>query len=160
MNLPLTIGIVLLVIIGLAIAIEFNRGRSKKLRRQRAAIAPPRRSLHLEKRMVAAFEGPRKTYGDVFAEFSIWRQVDNTRMEVRTKGGWTLLNLFTRSMIVRHLWKTLAGLVNGNVHVNVDLGSRHAMVWTAAQTEQFDDQGVQPPWIPVKGRAGTLISGP
>jgi hypothetical protein len=110
--------------------------------------------------MVSAFEGPRKTYGDIFAEFSIWRQLDNTRMDVRTKGGWSLLNLFTRSLIVRHLWQTLEGLVSGTVLVNVDAGSKDAILWTEAQTAKFNDCGVLAPWVPVKGRAGTLISGP
>lgn len=160
MNVPLTIGIVLLVIVSLAIAVEFNRDRARKRRRHRAAIAPPRRSQHLEHRMISAFEGPRKTYGDIFAEFSVWRQLDNTRMDVRTKGGWKVLNLFTRSLIVRHLWQTLEGLVSGTVHVNVDAGTRDAMLWTDEQTEKFNDCGVLAPWVPVKGRAGTLISGP
>jgi hypothetical protein len=160
MNLPLSIGILILVIISLGIGIELGRMRSTKRRRQRARIAPPRRSPHLEKRMVAAFAGPRKTYGDVFAEFSIWRQAENTRMDVRTKGGWLLLNLFTRSLTVRHLWQMLETLVNGTVVVNVDYGTRDAMVWTEKQTDEFNDCGVLAPWVPIKGRVGTLISGP
>jgi hypothetical protein len=160
MNLPLTIGIAVLVIITLAIVIEMGRSRSKKLRRQKAAIAPPRRSQHLERRMVSAFAGPRKTYGDCFAEFSIWRQMDTTRMDVRTKGAWLVLDLFTRSMTVRYLWQMLDALVKGPVTVNVDLGSRDAMVWSKAANDAFNDKGVVPPWIPVKGRVGTLISGP
>lgn len=160
MNLPLTIGIAVLVIISLAIAVEMGRTRSKKLRRQKAAIAPPRRSQHLERRMVAAFAGPRKTYGDCFAEFSIWRQLDTTRMDIRTKGAWHVLDLFTRSMTVRYLWQALDGLVKGPVTVNVDMGSRDAMVWSQAANDAFNDKGVVPPWVPVKGRVGTLISGP
>ena len=159
MNLPLTLGIILLVAIGLAIAIEFGRMRSVKRRRLRAASAPPRRLQHLEKRMLSAFAGPRKEYGDCFAEFSIWRQSEHTRMDVRTKGDWQLLNVFTRSLIIRHLWQTLQGFVKGTVLVQVDFGSPGAILWNAAQTERFDDKGVVPPWIAGKGRAGTLISG-
>jgi hypothetical protein len=160
MNLPLAIGIAVLVIISFAIANEMGRMRTKTVRRQRASIEPPRRSQHLEKRMVSAFAGPRKTYGDCFAEFSVWRQAENTRMDVRTKGGWHVLDLFTRSMTVRYLWQALDGLVKGPVTVNVDLGSRDAMVWSKAANDAFKDKGVVPPWIPVKGRVGTLISGP
>jgi hypothetical protein len=143
MNLPLAIGIAVLVIISFAIANEMGRMRTKTVRRQRASIEPPRRSQHLEKRMVSAFAGPRKTYGDCFAEFSVWRQAENTR-----------------SMTVRYLWQALDGLVKGPVTVNVDLGSRDAMVWSKAANDAFKDKGVVPPWIPVKGRVGTLISGP
>ena len=159
MNLPLTLGVILLVVIGLAIVVEIGRMRAIKHRRLRAANAPPRRALHLEKRMLAAFAGPRKEYGDCFAEFSIWRQSDGTRMDVRTKDDWQLLNVFTRSLIVRHLWQTLAGFVKGTVLVRVDFGTPRQMLWNAAQTEHFDDKGVVPPWIAAKGRAGTLISG-
>jgi len=160
MNLPLTISILLLFVISLAIAIDVDRLRSKKRRRRRALIAPPRRSAHLEKRMLAAFDGPRKTYGDCFAEFSIWRQLDNTRMDIRTNSAWLTLNLFARSLTVRHLWQMLEGLVHGTVIVNVDLGSKHAMIWTETHTDQFNDCGILAPWIPIKGRVGTLISGP
>jgi hypothetical protein len=144
----------------LAVGIELGRARSKQRRRRRAADAPPRRSAQLEKRMVAAFAGPRKAYGDCFAEFSVWRQLDTTRMDVRTKGEWLRLDLFTRSLTVRHLWQMLADLVNGPVIVSVDLGSRNAMLWTAQHTAEFNDCGVLAPWVPVRGRAGTLLSGP
>ncbi len=161
MNLTLTIGLILLVFLGLAIAIEVSRLNAKKRRRKRASLAPPRRSQHLEKRMVAAFAGPRQTYGDCFAEFSVWRQLDSTRMDVRTRGPWQALNAFTRSLIVRHLWQTLEGLVHGSVLVSVDSGSRDAILWTAEKTAEFNDCGVVAPWIPKKGgRVGTLISGP
>ena len=99
-------------------------------------------------------------YGDIFVEFSVWRQSDNARMDVRTRGEWEVLNVFTRSLIVRHLWQTLAELVKGTAVVRIDLGSPNAMVWSAAQTEAFDDKGVAAPWMPARGRAGTLISGP
>lgn len=159
MNLTLELGIITLLVVALGIAIEVARLRSRKNRLKRAEGAPARRSPHLEKRMVAAFDGPRREYGDCFAEFSVWRQADHTRMDVTTKGEWRLLNLFTRSLIVRHLWQTLQGLVKGAVLVRVDFGAPGAMLWNAAQTEHFDDKGITPPWVPVKGRAGTLISG-
>ena len=161
MNLTLTIGIILLVFAGLAIVIEVSRMNAKKRKRKRASAAPPRRSPHLEKRMVAAFAGPRQTYGDCFAEFSVWRQLDNTRMDVRTRDAWQVLNAFTRSLIVRHLWQTLEGFVHGTVLVSVDSGSPDAILWTAEQTAAFNDCGVVAPWLPTKGgRVGTLMSGP
>jgi hypothetical protein len=160
MNVPLTVGIVLLIVISFAIAIEMNRLQSTKRRRLRTSTAPPRRSPHLEKRMIAAFSGPSSIYGDCFAEFSIWRQSDNTRMDVKTRAAWQVLNVFTRSLILRHLWQTLAGFVKGTILISVDAGTSHAIMWSAKETEQFNDCGVRAPWLPSKGRVGTLISGP
>ena len=160
MNLPLTFGIIVLAVVSLAIVIELTRVRSRRRRRLRATTAPPRRSKTLERRMLEAFTGPRKVYGDLFAEFSVWRQSENARMDVRTRGDWQVLNVFTRSLIARHLWQTLADLVKGTAVVRVDLGTPDAIVWNATATERFNDEGVVPAWVPVKGRVGTLISGP
>jgi len=160
MNLQLTIGAIVLIVVGLAIVAEVYRLRSTKSRRRPGSNAPVRRSAQLEKRMVAAFEGPRKHYGDCFAEFSVWRQPESTRMDVRTKHAWQLVDKFYRSMIVRHLWQSLAELVKGPVVINVDKGAPYALVWTEAETAKFNDRGVVAPWVPAKGRVGTLLSGP
>jgi hypothetical protein len=159
MNLPLTLGVSVLAIVVLAIVIELSRVHSRRRRRLKATNAPPARSKQLERRMLEAFTGPRKVYGDLFAEFSVWRQAENARMDVRTRSDWGVLNVFTRSLIVRHLWQTLASLVKGTAVVRIDLGTPDAIVWNAAQNERFDDKGVVPAWVPAKGRVGTLISG-
>lgn len=160
MNLTLLAGLAVLAVVALGIAIEVYRLRSSKRRRRRAAQGPPRRLPHLERRMADAFSGPRASFGDCFAEFSIWRQSDTTRMDVATKRTWHTLNAFTQSLIVRHLWRSLAQFAKNTVLVQVDPGTQHAIVWSAASTQQFDDKGVPEPWMPAKGRVGTLISGP
>jgi hypothetical protein len=159
MNIPLTVGLVLLAIIGLAIVIEFNRERTKKRRRRALLTAPPKRSVHLERQMLKAFAGPRENYGDCFAEFTIVRQPDTTRMNVTTRGAWQFLGVFTRRLIIRHLWTSLRALAKGHVLVCVDLGAPDAVIWTSKETEEFNDCGVVAPWVAAKGRAGTLISG-
>jgi len=159
-NLTLAVGTFVLAFVVLGIAIEVQRLRAAKRRRKQAALAPPRRMPQMERRMADAFSGPRAIYGDCFAEFSIWRQSETTRMDVSTKTAWQALNKFTRSLIVRHLWRSLAKFASKSVLVHVDPGTPHAIVWTAQTNAQFDDGGVKEPWVPAKGRVGTLISGP
>jgi hypothetical protein len=158
-NLTLALGIVVLAVIGLGIAIEVYRLQSAKRRKRRAATGPARRSLHLERRMADAFRGPREAYGDIFEGFSVMRLADTTQMDVNTKGPWLTLNVFTRSLIIRHLWRSLEKLARNTVTVRVDPGSPGAMVWTAKQTAEFNDGGKMEPWAPARGKAGTLISG-
>jgi hypothetical protein len=158
-NLTLELSIVVLVVVGIGIAIEVNRLAASRRRKQRASSAPARRSYHLERHMAEAFRGPRKAYGDVFAGFSVMRQANTTQMDVSTKGPWQSLNLFTRSLIVRHLWRSLEKLARNTVTVRVDPGAPGSMLWTAKQTAEFNDGGKMEPWAPARGRAGTLISG-
>jgi hypothetical protein len=158
-NLTLELGIVVLVVIGLGIVIEVYRLAAAKRRKRRAAALPARRSPHLERRLAEAFRGPREAYGDVFAGFSVMRQADMTQMDVSTKGPWQTLNLFTRSLIIRHLWRSLEKLARNTVTVRVDPGAPGSMLWTAKQTAEFNDGGKMEPWAPARGRAGTLISG-
>jgi hypothetical protein len=158
-NLTLALGIVVLVVIGIGIVIEVYRLAAAKRRKRRAAATPARRSPHLERRMAEAFRGPREAYGDVFAGFSVMRQADMTQMDVSTKGPWQTLNLFTRSLIVRHLWRSLEKLARNTVTVRVDPGAPGSMLWTAKHSTEFNDGGKMEPWAPARGRAGTLISG-
>jgi hypothetical protein len=158
-NLTLELGIVVLVVMAIGIGIEVYRLAAAKRRKRRAAMGPARRSPHLERRMADAFRGPREAYGDVFAGFSVMRVADTTQMDVATKGPWQTLNLFTRSLIVRHLWRSLEKLARNTVTVRVDAGAAGAMLWTAKQTAEFNDGGKMEPWAPARGKAGTLISG-
>jgi hypothetical protein len=158
-NLTLELGIVVLIVIGVGITIEVYRLATAGRRKRRVAMGPPRRSPHLERRIAEAFRGPREAYGDVFAGFSVMRVADTTQMDVATKGPWQTLNLFTRSLIVRHLWRSLEKLARNTVTVRVDPGAPGSMLWTAKQTAEFNDGGKMEPWAPARGKAGTLISG-
>ena len=158
MNVTPTAGIVLLAVVLLGI-IEVYRLRSHKRRRE-AALALTRRLPQLERRMTDAFSGPRAVYGDLFAEFSIWRHAETTRMDVATRDPWLTLNAFTQSLILRHLWRSLANFARSSVLVQVDPGTPRALVWSATSTENFNDGGNLEPWAPAKGRVGTLLPGP
>lgn len=157
MNVQMLVGLAVLCAVVLAISIELGRIRTQKRKRKRAAIAPPVRRPQLERRMVEAFSGPRRSFGECFTEFSVWRQFDITRMDVKTNDTWSALNTFTRSLVVRHLWRALQRLAHGQVVVSVDAGGPREVMWTADTA--FNDHGVAEPWAPAKGRAGTLISG-
>jgi hypothetical protein len=159
MNVPLAVGVAVFCAIALGIAIELARLRAAKRRRARVMSKAPQRSMHLEREMAPAFKGPRSAYGECFARFSIWRHFDTTRMEIWTSGPWEALNLFTRSLILRHLWLSLVTLTKTQVVISVDAGAPNAMVWNAQMNEQFKDGGVPAPWARATGRAGTLISG-
>jgi hypothetical protein len=159
MNVPITLGAVALFVVAVGIAIEISRGRERARRRKRYSLAPPKRRPHLERRMLTAFAGPRRSYGECFTQFSVWQQFETTRMDVSSAGPWLALNLFTRSLIVRHLWSMLQRFSKSTVVVYVDAGAPEAMIWNQESTDQFNDCGVQEPWAPAKGRAGTLISG-
>jgi hypothetical protein len=159
-NLTLTAGLFLLAVVLLGIGIEVYRLRSRKRRRRKVAQAPPRRLPQLERRMADAFSGPRAVYGDLFAEFSVWRHAETTRMDVATRDPWLALNAFTQSLILRHLWQSLSNFARNTVLVHVDPGTPRAIVWSAVSTENFNDGGKLEPWAPAKGRVGTLISGP
>ena len=158
MNLTLELGIVVLVVIGLGIAIEVYRLSAAKRRKRRAASGPARRSPHRApdgRRLPRTARGVRRC---VF-RLSVMRVADTTQMDVATKGPWQTLNLFTRSLIVRHLWRSLEKLARNTVTVRVDPGAPGSMTWTVKQTAEFNDGGVPDPWSPAKGRVGTLISG-
>ena len=100
--------------------------------------------------MRAAFEGPRAEYGDIFVSYMVWRRERETRLELFAGDPWLSLNEFTRSLIVRHLWRTLEALAKGSV-VIVDSPSQQ---WTKQIDEQFDDNGMDP-WgtTPAYGRS-------
>jgi hypothetical protein len=127
---------VLLLMIVIEIAIVRARNRPKKVQLHRHA----RRQVLLEDRMHAALVGPRQQYGEVFASFMIWRQGRETRMELYANDPWLALNEFTRSLVVRHVWRALERMAGGSVVV-VDQPPQE---WSAAIDKTFDDRGIDP----------------
>jgi hypothetical protein len=109
----------------------------------------PRRQPVLEERMRSAFEGPRQDYGEIFVSYAVWRRENQTRLELFSGDPWLQLNEFTRSIIVRHLWRALEALVQGSVVV-VDAPQQ---MWTAEINLKFDDKGIDP-WKPGAPRSG------
>ena len=127
--------------IGLMIVVELMILQSRKKPKKRAvAHRHARRQPLLEDRMRDALEGPRAQYGEIFTSYMIWKKENETRMELFTGDPWLGLNAFTRSLVVRHLWRTLEKLSKGSVVV-VDSPPQQ---WTAEIDEAFDDQGIDP----------------
>ena len=105
--------------------------------RARARRRAPQRSYELEARIKTVLNGPRRKYGDIFTEYSVWRLESETRLELTAGDPWRKLNAFTRSLVVRYLWRVLEGLSGGAVVV-VD---EPRQVWDEDVDSGFHDQG-------------------
>jgi hypothetical protein len=141
---PLVLASAVLFALVVMIAVEVLRLRAGARRpKVRHRHRHPRRQEVLEDRIRGAFDGPRELYGDIFVNYMIWRRETETRLELFAGAPWLLLNEFTRSLVVRHLWRALEALVQGSV-VIVDTPSQQ---WSKAIDARFDDRGVDP-WNP------------
>jgi len=129
-----------LLALALMIAVEILRLRAVSRRLPRRISRHPRRQPLLEDRIRDAFLAPVNQYGEIFTSFMIWRRERETRLELATGDPWHLLNEFTRSLVVRHLWRALERLANGSV-VIVDSPLQR---WSKEIDEKFDDQGIDP----------------
>ncbi len=128
--------VVLLLMIGIEIAVL--RGRKRKARRTIHRHA--RRQPLLEERMHDALDEPQTQYGEIFTSFTVWKRDQETRMELFTGPPWMQLNEFTRSIVVRHIWRALEKLAKGSV-VAID---SPPMEWSAQTDQAFDDRGIDP----------------
>ena len=133
------------------IVIEVLRLRAGSRMKTRVPQRVPRRQPILEDRIRSAFEGPRAQYGEIFVNYTIWRRDNETRLELFSGDPWLRLDLFTRSLVVRHLWRALEALAQGTVVV-VDAPAQQ---WSKEIDAKFNDTGVDP-WGP---RTPTLGSG-
>jgi hypothetical protein len=132
-----------LLALALMIVIEVVRLYAGKRIKVRARKQRPRRQLVLEERIRSAFEAPRAQFGEIFVSYTIWRRENETRLELFSGDPWLRLNEFTRSLVVRHLWRALEALVAGAI-VIVDAPAQQ---WSKAIDAKFDDKGVDP-WGP------------
>lgn len=132
-----------LLALALMIVIEVGRLRANGRKRARVRHRQPRRQPLLEDRIRTAFDGPREQYGEIFVSYMIWRREQDTRLELFTGDPWLKLNEFTRSLVVRHLWRALETLTKGSV-VIVDSPPQQ---WSSEIDEKFDDNGYDP-WGP------------
>ncbi len=136
---------------GLLLVIVIEMRRSRAGPRVKVRHRHPRRQPALEDRIRSAFDAPRAQFGEIFVSYVIWRRENETRLELAAALPWTRLNEFTRSLVVRHLWRALETLVQGAV-VIVDQPPQQ---WSQTIDKDFDDHGVDP-WGP---RPPTLGSG-
>ncbi len=126
----------LLLMIGIELAIM----RSRKRPQRRYAHRHARRQPLLEDRMRGALDEPQAQYGEVFTSYMIWKRDQETRMELFTGDPWMQLNEFTRSIVVRHIWRALEKLAKGSVVV-IDQPPQE---WSAQIDQAFDDRGIDP----------------
>ena len=141
---PLVLASIVLAALVVMIVAEILRLRAAARRpKVRRRHRHPRRQEVLEERIRGAFDGPREQFGDIFVNYMVWRRETETRLELFAGDPWLRLNEFTRSLVVRHLWRALEALVQGSV-VIVDRPSQH---WSKTIDAAFDDRGVDP-WGP------------
>jgi hypothetical protein len=126
----------LLLMIGIELAVIRSRKRPQKRYVHRHA----RRQPLLEDRMRGALDEPHAQYGEVFTSYMIWKRDQETRMELFTGDPWLQLNEFTRSIVVRHVWRALEKLAKGSVVV-IDQPPQE---WSAQIDRAFDDRGIDP----------------
>jgi hypothetical protein len=136
---PLIAAIALAALL-LMIGIELAVIRSRKRPQKRSVHRHARRQPLLEDRMRGALDEPQAQYGEVFTSYMIWKRDQETRMELFTGDPWLQLNEFTRSIVVRHIWRALEKLAKGSVVV-ID---RPPQEWSAQVDKTFDDRGIDP----------------
>jgi hypothetical protein len=129
-----------LLALALMIVVEILRLRASSRKLPIRVSKHPRRQPLLEDRIRNAFAAPVGQYGEIFISFMIWKRERETRLELYTGDPWQQLNEFTRSIVVRHLWRALERLANGSV-VIVDSPPQR---WSKDIDDRFDDQGIDP----------------
>ena len=129
-----------LVALTLMIIIEFFRLYAGSRQPRAHAFRHARRLPLFEDRIRDAFQAPVEQYGEIFTSYTIWRKDRETQLELFSGDPWLRLNEFTRSIVVRHLWRALERLANGSV-VIVDSPPQR---WSKEVDATFDDQGIDP----------------
>jgi hypothetical protein len=127
-------GVVVVIVL---VAIVIYRSMREARERERIAAAAPRRSAELEARIKTVLAGPRQKYGEIFTDYSVWKSEHETRLELVAGQPWKKLNEFTRSLIVRYLWRVLESLAGGAV---VIVDEPH-QIWNEEVDSGFRDQG-------------------
>jgi hypothetical protein len=140
-----------LLALTLLIVIEVRRLSAGARRRPAVRKQRPRRQPVLEDRIRSSFDAPRAQFGEIFVSYTIWRRANETSLELFSGDPWLRLNEFTRSLVVRHLWRALESLAGGSV-VIVDAPPQQ---WSKEIDAKFQDNGVDP-WGP---RPPTLGAG-
>jgi hypothetical protein len=134
------------IILAAIFIVESLRLRAaEKVRRMPRSTA--RRQPQLEDAIRAAFDGPAGKHGQLFLSYSVWKRDQETRLELLAGDPFGRLNEFTRSLIVRHLWRALESLAQGSV-VMVD---NPPQTWTQSIDVTFHDHGIDPWRLPPIG---------
>jgi hypothetical protein len=136
---PFIIGIAVGALI-LMIIIELLVIRNRKKPVKKHVHRHARRQPLLEDRMRDSLAEPQAQYGAVFTSYMIWKRGQETRMELFSGDPWLNLNEFTRSIVVRHIWRALEKLAKGSVVV-IDTPPQQ---WSTTIDAKFDDRGIDP----------------
>jgi hypothetical protein len=134
----LLIAVAAIVFIPLLIGYELHRRAN--VRAVKKGANAPRRLPFLEERVREALENTKQQFGEIFTSYTVWQVDKQTRLELETAPKWKRLSEFTRSLIVRHLWRALEAVATGTVVVVDD----PPMQWTRETTAAFRDRGVDP----------------
>jgi hypothetical protein len=127
------------IVLGVAVVVAAGglMAYCKALREREQERRVPRRSNELEARITTVLTGPRQKYGDLFRDYSVWKNDSETRLELVAGDPWKRLNEFTRSLIVRYLWRVLESLAGGAVVIVDD----PRQVWNQDVDSGFRDEG-------------------
>lgn len=139
------VAVAAIILAAIFIAESVRLRKAEKLRATPRSKA--RRQPQLEDAIRAAFDGPTQKHGQLFVSYSVWKREQETRLELMAADPFGRLNEFTRSLIVRHLWRALETLVAGSV-VMVDSPPQ---TWSQSVDATFHDHGIDPWRLPPIG---------
>ncbi len=129
-----TAGIAVVVLV-LLIALAVYAGTRRK---PEAPIPQPRRrAFELEEHVGDLLTGPTHRYGRIFTKYEVWKDDNETRLELVAGPPWKRLNEFARALVVRYLWQALERIA-GSAVVIVDAP---AQTWNAEEDTKFQDDG-------------------
>ena len=134
------------IILAMLFIVESSRLRATAKIRAAPRI-PSRRMPNLEDALRSAFDEPASKHGVIFDSYAVWKRDKETRLELRANDAFGRLNEFTRSLIVRHLWRALERLTAGSV-VMVD---NPQQLWSESVDRAFHDHGIDPWRLPPSG---------
>ena len=141
----LAVALTALIAVLLIFAIEVARtrpggGKGGKSGAGGAHRSLARREPEVEERMQIVVHEVTQHFGEIFVSYRVWRLDQECRLEVRAADPWKKLSEFTRSIVVRHLWRALEAVAGGSV-VIVDAP---AMRWNREIDAKFKDGGADP----------------
>lgn len=133
----LALAIAALVALVVLVALEMYQRAHPRVR-PKPPPRGPRRLQHLEAYVAGAVDETKQQFGEIFVDYRVWREDQETRLELTSAPPWRRMSEFTRCLCVRHLWRALESVASGAVVV-VD---RPLQRWTKDEDAVFRDRGV------------------
>jgi hypothetical protein len=109
----LILAILCLVTLAAVFAIELpkRRRRVKPVKLPRTARVRSRQP-QLEDVVRGVLGELKDTFGDIFASVEVWKIDRETRVSLHATPMWKRLSVLTRNRIVRHVWQSVAAIVD------------------------------------------------